>query len=99
MNKAGLRLMQMPDDDGRTIQDKVHVKQIYKNGNYRIPGQRSISPGNWNRKRSMLIHHKEVRAYREYYGLENVPYLKSVKALKKARKKDDEFFKLGLRGS
>ena len=79
-------------EDGVAIRDKIKVEKVYKNGNYKIPGQRSISPGNWKRKRGMLLHHKEVREFRRFYGKEKESYLKSVKEKGKEMKKGKGMF-------
>jgi len=62
----------------KSIGDQTKILKRYKNGNFKIEGQRSITPGNWKRKRTMLLHHREVREYREFYE-DTRPYLESVK--------------------
>lgn len=99
MNKEEYRLMTIKEKGRPTVKEKIDVLKVYKNGNYRIKGQRSISPGNWNRKRSMLLHHVEVRAFRDFKSYEDKSYLEVTRLLKTARKKDDLFFSIVLRGS
>ena len=51
------------DVKGMTIYERTKTIQTYKNGNIKIPGVRSISPANAKRKRSMLLHHAQVRGF------------------------------------
>ena len=61
----------------KSIGEQTKILQRYKNGNYRISGKRSISSGNWKRKRTMLLHHREVREYKEFYDFKG-SYLEAV---------------------
>lgn len=61
-----------------TIGQQTKILKRYKNGNYKIAGQRSITSGNWKRKRTMLLHHREVREYKEFYEFKGT-YLEAMK--------------------
>jgi len=62
-----------------SIGQQTKILKRYKNGNFKIEGRRSISPGNWKRKRTMLLHHREVREYKEFYEFKG-SYLEAIKA-------------------
>jgi len=62
-----------------SIGQQTKILKRYKNGNFKIEGQRSITPGNWKRKRTMLLHHREVREYKEFYEFKGT-YLEAMKA-------------------
>lgn len=77
MTKRVWQFLNTKERGEKSVAEKVEVLKVYKNGNYSIPGQRSITPGNWKRKRSMLLHHKEVREYISFYDFEG-SYLEAV---------------------
>lgn len=91
MTKRLWFLMNAKDVDGKTIKDKTKILERYKNGNFRIVGKRSISPGNWKRKRTMMLHHREVREFKEFYEWEGT-YLEAVRAKGKEIKKSKGMF-------
>ena len=78
MTKRLWHLISAEEKGRKSIKAQTTILQRYKNGNYRIPGKRSITPGNWKRKRSMLLHHREVREYKEFYEFKGT-YLEAVR--------------------
>lgn len=91
MTKHLWHLVNAKEKDGLSIKDKTKIVKRYKNGNYKIPGQRSITPGNLKRKKSMLLHHKEVREFKEFYEFKGT-YLQAVRAKGKEVKKGKGMF-------
>lgn len=91
MTKRLWYLINAKEEGRKTIREQTKVVHKYKNGNYRIPGQRSISPGNWKRKRTMLLHHREVREYKEFYEFKGT-YLEAVREKGKELKKGKGMF-------
>jgi len=79
MIKRLWHLISVEEKGRKSIKAQTTIIKRYKNGNFKIEGQRSITPGNWKRKRTMLLHHREVREYKEFYEFKGT-YLEAVRA-------------------
>ena len=86
MTKRVWQFLNTKEKGRKTIGDQTKILERYKNANYRIEGRRSITPGNWKRKRTMLLHHREVREFKEFYEYKGT-YLEAMKAKGKELKK------------
>ena len=86
MTKRVWAFLNTKEPGRKTIGQQTKILKRYKNGNFKIEGQRSITPGNWKRKRTMLLHHREVREFKEFYEYKGT-YLEAMKAKGKELKK------------
>jgi len=86
MTKRVWQFLNTKETGKKTIGEQTKILKRYKNGNYKIESRRSITPGNWKRKRTMLLHHREVREFKEFYEYKGT-YLEAMKAKGKELKR------------
>jgi len=58
MSKEEFLIMGLPFENGESILERTRILRIFKNGNLRIPGRRSISCDNLHKLRSGLLKKK-----------------------------------------
>jgi len=86
------RMKKFTTKTGEPIEEATAILKIYKNGNFKIPGRRSISLANLHRMRGALLHHSEVRLFIRLERFKG-NYLQAVKGKKEDKKNIEKWFK------